>query len=94
MINQKSVLNLLAAGGITAGIGDWRVEKGSGSYGQYKLVAPEDSEFLSLLEEGRVAQDAGLANPIAYDDETGDLLQWFNVEIDRRGRSKEIKVAA
>jgi hypothetical protein len=94
MINQKSVLNLLAAGGITAGIGDWRVEKGSGSYGQYKLVAPEDSEFLSILEEGRVAQDAGLANPIAYDDETGDLLQWFNVEIDRRGRSKEIKVAA
>ena len=94
MINQKSVLNLLAAGGITAGIGDWRVEKGSGSYGQYKLVAPDNSEFLSILEEGRAAQDQGLANPIAYDDETGDLLQWFNVEIDRRGRGKEIKVAA
>jgi hypothetical protein len=94
MINQASVINLLAAGGITAGIGDWRVEKGSGSYGQYYLVTPDDPTFLSVMQEGREAQDAGLANPEAYDDETRDLLTWFNVEITRRGRNAEIKNAA
>ncbi len=85
MINETSVLNLLSAGGITAGIGDWRVEKGSGSYGQYILVDPDDADFRQILEEGREKQIEALQNPEPYDDETKELLGWFDIEVQKRG---------
>ena len=85
MINETSVLNLLSAGGITAGIGDWRVEKGSGSYGQYSLVDPDNAEFKRIMEEGREKQISALQNPDPYDGETKDLLGWFDIESQKRG---------
>ena len=85
MINEISVLNLLSAGGITAGIGDWRVEKGSGSYGQYILVDPDNTDFKQIMEEGREKQIEFLKNPDPYDGETKELLGWFDVEVQKRG---------
>lgn len=85
IINQQAVVNLLAAGGITSGIGDWRIEKGSGSFGSYRLCSADDPEYLSILKEGREAQDAALDSPEAYDDETASLLSWYDVEVKRRG---------
>ncbi len=85
IINEQSVANLLAAGGITAGIGDWRVEKGSGSYGTYKLVGLDDPDFVRVSALGRDAQDAALRTPDAYDDETESLLSWFMKETVQRG---------
>jgi len=86
IMREQSVANLLAAGGITAGVGDWRVEKGAGSYGTFRLCAPSDPDFVRITKTGtRAAQDDALANPECYDDETQSLLSWFDVEVQRRG---------
>jgi hypothetical protein len=91
ILRETSVANLLAAAGITVGIGDYRPEKGAGNHGQFKLVSPDDPEFLSVVASGgRAAQEAAMASPEAYDSETEELLAWFNVEVRRRG----FKVAA
>ena len=85
LITAKSIVNLLAAGGVTAGVGDWRVEKGSGSFGRFTVTDPEDPEFLSVLSTGgRSVQEAAMADPTAYDRETADLLLWFDIELSRR----------
>ena len=64
-LNQTSVVNLIAAGGITCGIGDWRQEKGSGSHGQFRIVGPNDKDFLRILKNGgRAAQQQALADAL------------------------------
>jgi hypothetical protein len=86
VIKLQSVANLLAAGGITSGVGDWRVEKGSGGYGTYQIVTDDDPEYLDIVATGgREAQDAALENPSAYDDETESLFAWYDIEAKRRG---------
>ena len=86
IIKLQSVANLLAAGGITSGVGDWRVEKGSGGYGTYRIVSDDDPDFVRIVATGgRQAQDEALATPTAYDDETEELLSWYDVEAKRRG---------
>lgn len=86
MVRTQSVANLLAAGGFTSGIGDWRVEKGSGAFGRYRVCDENDEEYLHILATGgRAAQDDAIANPIAYDDETDSLLSWYETEFTKRG---------
>lgn len=86
IIKQPAIVNLLAVAGITNGIGDWRVQKGSGNYGQFRLVSDDDPLFQKILAEGgRDAQDAALENPTSYDGETDELLSWYNAEVKRRG---------
>lgn len=85
LIRAQAVANLLAAAGITVGVGDWRPEKGGGSYGQFRIVPENDPQFLSIIKSGgRAAQVDGMDNPVAYDDESTDLLSWFEVERKRR----------
>lgn len=84
LIRAQAVANLLAAAGITIGVGDWRPEKGAGSYGQFRLADKDDPEFLSILKCGRVAQVESLANPVCYDDETTELLSWYQDELGKR----------
>lgn len=85
MLKQQSVINLLAAGGMTSGIGDWRIEKGSGSYGGFRICDPTDKDYLAVLKEGRKAQQAAMDEPVCYDDETENLLAWYTPELKRRG---------
>jgi hypothetical protein len=62
------------------------VEKGSGSYGTYHIVDEDDADYLRIIKEGgRVAQDAAIESPEPYDDETMELLSWYDVEAKRRG---------
>ena len=84
-LRETDIANLLAAAGVTAGVGDWRVEKGSGNYGRFRLASEDDPALLKILNEGRAAQDAALENPEVYNEETGELLSWFDVESRRRG---------
>ena len=45
----------------------------------------EDPGFEKIIKEGgRAAQEAAMANPTAYDRETSDLLEWFDIELARR----------
>lgn len=88
IMREQSIANLLAAAGIQSGVGDWRQEKGSGSYGAFKLVGADDADFNRIIAtQGRAAQVEALDNPVAHDLETAELLSWFDVEMGRRGFS-------
>lgn len=91
LLREQSISNLLAAAGFQSGVGDWRQEKGSGSYGSFELVSPDNADFKRIVaQQGRKVQQEAIDNPVAYNDETSEMLAWFDVEIKRRG----FKVAA
>lgn len=85
ILRDKGIANLLAAAGVTPGVGDWRVGKGSGNYGQFKLVSDSDKKLKKVLKHGREAQIAAMQKPQPYDSETEELLQWFSEEKVARG---------
>lgn len=90
-LRESSVANLVAAAGVTVGVGDWRPEKGAGNYGQFKLVGADDADLAEIIATGgREAQKVAMREPAAYDSETEELLAWFDVEVKRRG----MKIAA
>ena len=74
------------------GVGDWRPEKGSGNFGQFELVSEDDADYLRIIETGgRQEQIDPMESPTPYDQDTEELLEWFNDEIDRRGKVVAIK---
>lgn len=87
LLREKDVLNLLASAGVMRGVGDWRVEKGSGTYGQFEICAQTDPRYVALLKQGRQVQDAALEFPEPYDSETAEMLTWYTDEAERRGFS-------
>ncbi|TAZ20698.1 hypothetical protein ELH77_19015 [Rhizobium ruizarguesonis] len=88
-LSAKGVYNLLAASGIIAGIGDYRQGKGKGSYGSFRLCDVDDPDFKTLMEPGeRARQKAAFNNLASYDDETRELLEWYDAELVRRGRDQ------
>ena len=87
-LTLQTVINLLAAGGIVVGIGDFRQEKGAGNYGQFRVAPEHDEEFARIKAHGgREAQDEALRVAEPYDDETAELLAWWHEEAQRRGRT-------
>ncbi len=88
MLNDQSIANLIAAGGVTAGIGDWRPEKGKGSHGQFRVANTDDEEYLAIRASGsRAAQHQAMENPIPYDSETEYLLEWFKDAVRLSGKA-------
>lgn len=86
IIREQALANLIAAAGITVGLGDWRPEKGAGNYGQFRVAGADDAELLHLMQHhGRAAQIEAMVNPTAHDDETEELLGWFDAEVRHRG---------
>lgn len=85
IIKDVSVVNLLAAAGTQAGVGDYRVEKGAGSYGTFEPVSADNKDWRRIAQIGRVEQDKALQTPEFYDDETASLYTWFEAEIPKRG---------
>lgn len=86
LVREPDITNLLVTAGQTQGIGDWRVEKGSGNYGQFEVVSQDDPTFLEIVENGgRAAQLAAMEHPATHDNETDELLAWFETEVNRRG---------
>ena len=95
LLKDQSVANLLAAGGMVSGVGDWRQEKGSGNFGCFKLVSADDPDFVRITKTmGRKAQIKALEKPECYDEETEELLSWFEAETKRRGFKVYDRVAA
>lgn len=91
IMREQAIANLLAAAGITVGVGDFRPEKGAGNYGQFEVVGADDPRLIEIMNAGgRATQQEAMDNPEAYDEDTEELLSWFDVEIRRRG----FKVAA
>lgn len=91
IVSLDTVVNLLAAAGLTIGWGDWRIEKG-GSCGAYRLV--DSAEIAPLLNEAREVQDAAMAAPAPYDANTAELLSWYEAEAPKRRGGKPQVVAA
>lgn len=86
LLREPDVTKLLATAGQTQGVGDWRVERGSGNYGRFKIVGPDDPDFRDLIENhGRAVQIAAMGNPAPYDMETSELLSWYFEEAADRG---------
>jgi hypothetical protein len=96
-LTETSVANLVLAAGFICGVGDFRQEKGAGTYGQFVIT----SEGLSGWDEwqrivatgGREAQDAAFADP-DMNDEGMELVEWFNTEIQKRGRQRDVEDAS
>ena len=85
-LNDQMIVNLLNAAGMVSGLGDWRIEKGSGNYGTFQIANPDDPRFLKVVSEGnRESQIKAMEDPEAYDHETEELLGWYDVEVGRRG---------
>lgn len=87
-LNVHSVVSLLANAGVIVGIGDFRQEKGRGSYGTFTVHGDELGDWQEtwdeITAEGRAIQEAALVEPEAADDETADLLAMLDEERARR----------
>lgn len=91
LLNERDMMRLLSVAGKTQGVGDGRVEKGALTYGQFEIVSEDDPRYVDVIKRGgRAAQVAAMANPVPYDDETGDLLAWFEGESDKRGMKRTV----
>jgi hypothetical protein len=89
LLTTAAVGNLLATAGMICGIGDYRQEKGKGSFGQFDINPPQ-ARWDAIVKLDKAVQDAALEAPECFDDQTEILLKWFNEEIIRRGREEAI----
>ena len=78
-LSRTSVLNLLTNGGLIAGIGDQRQERGKGNFGTFRVAneIPKD-----MLDGG--AQWDAIQNPVPANQETAELLAIVEAEEARR----------
>lgn len=85
LMQAQAVVRLLQAAGLYIGVGDWRNEKGSGTFGSFRLVEPNDDDFARIaVAGGRKAQLVAMDRPSPFDDESAELLSWFDGEVNRR----------
>jgi len=90
-IDPSSVGNLFAAAGQICGVGDFRQEKGKGSFGLFSLVNADDPDWQRIVATGgATAQDAALKQPQAFNDESAELWAWFEETVTSRGRGEEM----
>jgi hypothetical protein len=83
----QSVIALLCNAGVLIGVGDFRQEKGKGSYGSFRVLGEDedDAEWNDLItNHGRAAQEAALDNPEYANRDTADLMEYFASEVKRR----------
>lgn len=85
-LSVHAIASLLSNAGVVSGIGDFRQEKGKGSYGTFRIVTDEDEELWNELTttEAREAQQKAIEVPEAYDDETRELWAMLRQERIRR----------
>jgi hypothetical protein len=88
MLTGKAVANILSAAGIIAGVGDYRVQKGKGSFGTFEIVSADDERVQALLEQGREVQQAAYDEPEMYDVESTELFSWWASERERTGKGE------
>jgi hypothetical protein len=77
LLKAQAVTTLIANGGIYVGIGDGRPEKGKLSFGRYRVVSPNDSDFKRIVKYGgRKLQEAAMLKAEPYDDESKEMLTY------------------
>lgn len=84
-LNEKAIANLMAWAGDIRGVGGWRPQKGSGTFGQFTLVNPDHPEFRRIIEtQGREVQQQCLDEALPFDLESQKLLDYFKEEAESR----------
>lgn len=92
ILRSQAIINLLAAAGFQSGVGDWRQEKGSGSYGSFTLVPANDKDWNRIVQtQGRTAQQEAMDDPVSHNVETSEMLAWFANEKQTRGFNKPLR---
>ena len=83
-LSAHSVISLLSNAGVIVGIGDFRQEKGRGSFGTFSVVGDELGDYADLwadlMKEGRVVQEEAMEDAEPADDETRELLEIIGEE--------------
>ena len=75
-LTKTAILTLLNNAGIVAGVGDSRQEKGKGSSGAFQVA--------NAIPKGLLDADAqwkAIQGPVAFDQESADLLEWVDGKI-------------
>jgi hypothetical protein len=87
-LSAHSIVSLLSNAGVIVGIGDYRQEKGRGSYGCFAVAGSDGGQWADYIaeikREGRAVQEAAMANPEYVDDDTRDLMEFLTDERQRR----------
>lgn len=86
LMTEQTILNLLRTGGKSSGVGDWRPEKGKGTFGQFEVVNTDDPRLVERMKNGREVQVAALEEAACFDSESTELLGWYEAERKERGR--------
>lgn len=83
-LSYHSVASLLTNAGIVCGLGDFRQEKGKGSFGTFAVFGEEmgdwQGEWDAITAEGRAVQEAAMSAPEYADQETADLMDMLGDE--------------
>lgn len=86
-LSLQGIVSLLTNAGAIVGIGDFRQEKGRGSFGTFSVSGDGDTNALwdeLTQNEAREAQQYALDNPQPADDTTRELLEFLHEERIRR----------
>lgn len=85
-LTLQGIVSLLSNAGAIVGIGDFRQEKGRGSFGTFSVLGDDHDDLWDELttQEGRDAQQYALDNPQPADDVTRELMAFLNSERIRR----------
>jgi hypothetical protein len=87
-LSVHSIVSLLSNAGVIVGIGDFRQEKGRGSYGTFAVAGDDLGDWQGywdeVTQEGREVQQHALENPEMADDETAELMALLEEERARR----------
>lgn len=83
-LSVHSVVSLLSNAGVIVGVGDFRQEKGRGSYGTFAVAGDDLGDWsdywAEVTAEGRAVQEAAMASPEFADEETADLMEMLQDE--------------
>lgn len=87
-LSVHSIVSLLSNAGVIVGIGDFRQEKGRGSYGTFSVAGDDLGSFQDywdeVTQEGRDVQQYAMDNPEVADHETEELMSLLEEERARR----------
>ena len=82
----EAISTLLRNAGTFVGIGDFRQEKGRGSFGTFSVIGSGDQsdEWDAIVKEDRAVQEAARDNPECFDEDTMELMKFIEEERIRR----------
>lgn len=87
-LSAHAIISLLSNAGVVVGLGDFRQEKGRGSYGTFAVAGDDLGDWQSywdgVTQEGRAVQQAALDNPELADADTVELMDILHEERARR----------